>query len=135
MKVFLFLVPVFLFFVSGPVFSEKIADVRQQTWYTYSNQTRFTEKSGIWVDLQTEVIPKTFVLLNDELHINARKNVKNNYFDQNRLFAGVRHQYTPDLNAHAGYLYVFQQLRAGNGYIHINAFRLFAFQNLHLQNN
>jgi hypothetical protein len=240
MRSFLFLILVFLFVVSGPVFSQKNADVREQAWFAYFNQTRLTEKSGVWVDLQmrlnefvsekslsiarlgytyfltdqtrltagygyithynnsplvpdvpenrvwqqvqwfdkkkglslmqylrveerfvstlanneltddfrftwrfrynfaltiplkgTEVTANTpFVLLNDELHINAGKNIINNYFDQNRLFAGVGYQFTSNLNAHAGYLYVFQQLPAGNRYIHINAFRLFVNHNL-----
>ena len=71
-----------------------------------------------------------FVFLNDELHINAGKNVVNNYFDQNRLFAGLGYQFTANLNAQLGYLYVFQQLPAGNEYVHVNALRLFVFHNL-----
>lgn len=71
-----------------------------------------------------------FVFLNDELHINAGKNVVNNYFDQNRLFAGVGYQFTADLNAQVGYLFVFQQLPSGNEYVAVNALRLFVFHNL-----
>lgn len=70
-----------------------------------------------------------FVFLNNEAHVSAGKNVVNNYFDQNRLFAGLGYQFTSNLNAHFGYLYVFQQLPAGNQYIHINALRLFVFHN------
>ena len=78
-----------------------------------------------------QVVPKTpFVFVNDELHINFGKEIVYNYFDQNRLFAGVGYQFTPQLNAHLGYLYVFQQLPEGNRYININAIRLFIFHNL-----
>lgn len=75
-----------------------------------------------------------FLFLNDELHVNAGENIVNNYFDQNRLFAGLGYQFTANLNAHLGYLFVFQQLPAGNQYIHINAIRLFLFHNLDFRN-
>lgn len=230
----------FFFFLCEGAHAQKDIEARQQTWFGYFNQTRFTERSGLWVDLQLrlndivnqksvsiarlgytyflsdqtrltagygyithyalndqapdvpemrpwqqiqwfdkrkglslaqylrveerfvrrvsggeladdhrftwrfrynfavsiplkgkEILPRTpFLFLNDEVHINAGKNIVNNYFDQNRLFAGVGYQFTRALNAHLGYLYVFQQLPEGDRYIHINAVRLFVFHNL-----
>jgi len=77
------------------------------------------------------VVAKTpFLFFNDEIHINAGKHIVNNYFDQNRLFLGLGYQFTSHLNAHLGYMYVFQQLPAGNKYVNINAIRLFVFHNL-----
>lgn len=77
------------------------------------------------------VEPKTpFVFLNDEIHINAGKNINLNYFDQNRLFVGLGYQFTTHLNAHLGYMYVFQQLSEQNEFVHIDAIRLFVFHNL-----
>jgi long-subunit fatty acid transport protein len=35
-----------------PAVAQKDIDVRKQTWFAYFNQTRFTERSGMWVDLQ-----------------------------------------------------------------------------------
>lgn len=235
----------FVFLFAGGAFGQKIADSREQVWLGYFNQTRFTNRSGLWLDLQLRFndylsekslgiaragytffwsdqlrltagygyikhyslvdgmpdqpenrpwqqvqwfekkkalslaqylrveerfvrnvsngelmddyrftwrfrynfamsIPlrgnaltagTPFIFLNDELHINAGKNVVNNYFDQNRLFAGLGYQFTDKLNAHFGYLYVFQQLPAGDRYIHINALRLFVFHNLDLRND
>lgn len=226
--------------IAGEVCAQKKIDTREQIWTGYFNQTRFTDRSGMWVDLQlrtndyfdqkslrilrlgytyyvsdplrltagygyithyplsggTPNIPEDrfwqqvqwfdkkesvslsqyfrieerfvrqvsngeltddsrftwrfrynfaitiplkpgglgagapFVFLNDELHINAGKNVLNNYFDQNRLFGGVGYQFTDNLNAQVGYLFVFQQLPAGDEYIAINAVRLFVFHNL-----
>ncbi len=93
---------------------------------------RFRYNVGATIPLKGEagVAGTPFLFLNDELHVSAGKNVVNNYFDQNRLFAGVGYQFTKDLNAQLGYLYVFQQLPAGNHYVHINAARLFVFYNL-----
>lgn len=78
-----------------------------------------------------EVVAKTpFLFLNDELHINAGKNITYNYFDQNRLFVGLGYQFTSQLNAQVGYLYVFQQLPAPSTFVHIDAIRFFVFHNL-----
>lgn len=83
-----------------------------------------------------QVVPKTpFIFLNDEVHINFGKDIVYNYFDQNRLFAGLGYQFTSHLNAHLGYMYVFQQLPEGNEYVHTNAIRLFVFYNLDFRSN
>ena len=74
-----------------------------------------------------------FIFLNEELLVNAGKNIVNNYFDQNRLFAGIGYQFTAGLNAHVGYLYVFQQLPQDSRYVHINAIRLFVVQSIDLR--
>ena len=243
MRIFAILVFVILFV--SDVWSQKISETREQVWLGYFNQTRFTDRSGLWLDLQLRLndyfnqksvsiarlgytyfcsdelrltagygyithyslasgqpdIPEKrpwqqvqwfekkknvslsqylrieerfvrttsngelgddyrftwrfrynfglslplkgdaliagtpFLFFNDELLISAGKNVVNNYFDQNRLFAGVGYQFRANLNAHLGYLYVFQQLPAGNEYVHINSLRLFIFHNLDFRNH
>jgi len=78
-----------------------------------------------------KVEPKTpFIFINDEVFINFGKNITYNYFDQNRAFVGIGYQFTQHLNAHLGYMYVFQQLPEGNKYVNINAIRMFVFHNL-----
>ena len=72
-------------------------------------------------------------ILNDEVHINFGKQVVNNYFDQNRFFAGFKWQTGSTTNMQLGYLNVFQQLVAGNQYKNINGVRLFFFQNIDLR--
>lgn len=99
---------------------------------TFRFNWRFRYNFAMSIPLKgAEIAAKTpFIFLNDELHINAGKNIVNNYFDQNRLFAGLGYQFTAALNAHLGYLYVFQQLPQGNRYVHINAMRLFVSHNI-----
>ncbi|MEO6498978.1 MAG: DUF2490 domain-containing protein [Mucilaginibacter sp.] len=72
-------------------------------------------------------------IFNDELHINFGKQIVNNYFDQNRLFVGLKYQVNPHDNLQAGYMNLFQQLAAGNRYKNINAVRVFYFHNLDLR--
>lgn len=81
-----------------------------------------------------QVVAKTpFLFFNDEVHINAGKNIVINYFDQNRVFLGFGYQFTSHLNAHLGYMNVFQQLAAPNQFVNIHAIRLFVFHNLDLR--
>jgi long-subunit fatty acid transport protein len=236
----------FVMIFCQPVFSQKEIEKRDQTWLAYFNQTRFTKRSGLWLDLhyrltgdfvdersvniarlgymyyvsdqvrvtagyayvkhfshgpaapdynehrpwqqiqwldkkngfsliqylrleqryrqtvaggeltnnylfnwrfrynfsltlplkgKTLAAKTPFLFFSDELHIHAGKHIVNNYFDQNRLFLGLGYQFTSHLNAHLGYMYVFQQQPAGNQYIHINAIRLFISHNLDLRNH
>lgn len=74
-------------------------------------------------------------ILNDELHINAGKEIVYNYFDQNRFFAGFSYHLNAHDNIQLGYMNVFQQLAAGNRYRSIHAARIFYFHNLDTRMN
>ena len=74
-----------------------------------------------------------FLFFNNEIHINAGRQIVNNYFDQNRLAIGMGYPFTAHLNVQLAYLDVFQQLPAGNKYVNINAVRIFVFHNLDLR--
>lgn len=108
----------------------KLLDDHRFTW-------RFRYNFAVSIPIRAaEILPKTpFLFLNDEIHVNAGRNIVNNYFDQNRLFAGLGYQFSRDVNAHLGYLYVFQQLPTGNRYVHVHALRLFVFHKLDLGKN
>lgn len=80
------------------------------------------------------VQPKTpFAFVNNEILINAGKEVANNYFDQNRFFAGVGYQFTKSLNAQIGYLNVFVAQPVPYTFTNAHAIRLFVFHNLDLR--
>lgn len=69
------------------------------------------------------------VILNDEIHVNFGKQIVNNYFDQNRFFAGFKWQAGKQSNLQFGYSNVFQQLAAGNRYRSASVIRVSFFQN------
>jgi len=78
--------------------------------------------------------PHSFAfVVNDEVHINFGKQIKYNYFDQNRFFIGFGYQTTASDQLQFGYMNVFQQLSSGNQYKSINAARIFYFHNLDLR--
>jgi long-subunit fatty acid transport protein len=102
---------------------------------SYNFNWRFRYNIGLTFPLKGKVVQaKTpFLFFNDELHINAGKNIVYNYFDQNRLFLGLGYQFTSHLNAQLGYMYIFQQLPAGDKYANIHVIRFFVFHNLDLR--
>lgn len=77
------------------------------------------------------IVPKNIsFVVSDDLHINFGKQIVNNYFDQNRFFAGLKYQVNVHDNIQLGYMNLFQQLSAGNKYRSFNIIRAVYFQNL-----
>lgn len=97
----------------------------------------FRLRYNIWYDVPLSkkgIVSKSFsFVVNDELHINFGKQIVNNYFDQNRLFMGVKYQLNEQCNLQFGYMNLFQQLSATGKFRSISAARLFYFQNLDLR--
>ena len=73
------------------------------------------------------------LLLNDEVMVTFSEQIRYNYFDQNRLFAGVVYQVSKHAQLQAGYLHLSQQLPAGNSYRNQHTIRGFYFHNLDLR--
>jgi len=79
--------------------------------------------------------PGTFsFIFNDEVHINAGKEIVYNYFDQNRLFVGFSFHTNLHDNLQFGYMNQFVQLAAGNKYKSVHALRISYFQNFDFRN-
>ena len=79
--------------------------------------------------------PGTFsFIFNDELHINAGKEIVYNYFDQNRLFVGFGFHTNQHDNLQFGYMNQFVQTSAGNKYRSVHALRISYLQNFDFRN-
>lgn len=74
-------------------------------------------------------------VLNNEVMVNFGKEIVNNYFDQNRFFAGFAYHVNAHANLQFGYLNVFMQQPAGNLYRSIHAPRIFFFHNIDARKN
>ncbi|MCW3091009.1 MAG: hypothetical protein JWP81_2078 [Ferruginibacter sp.] len=103
------------------------------------NNFNYRVRYNIWYDIpfsKAGIVPNglSFVV-NDEVHINFGKEIINNYFDQNRFFAGLKYQTGEQANLQLGYMNLFQQLPAGNKYRSLHTIRLFYFQNLDVRRN
>lgn len=72
-------------------------------------------------------------VINDEIQINAGKEIIYNYFDQNRFFTGFQYQLSKRDHLQFGFNNVFQQLSAGNSYRVIHGIRIQFMQQLDLR--
>jgi len=111
-------------------FRGKVEDNELTDEYNFNFRIRYNMAFSIPLKGKKMEPKIPFLFLNNEIFINFGEDIVNNYFDQNRLFAGLGYQFTQHLNAHLGYMYIFQQLPEGNKYINTNAIRLFVFHNL-----
>ncbi len=89
---------------------------------------------NFWYDIpltKKGIAPKAWsFVVNDEVHINFGRQIVNNYFDQNRFFAGFKYQLSDQCNLQFGYSNIFIQTAAGNKYRSIDAARIFFFHNI-----
>jgi hypothetical protein len=118
---------------------ERFRDKIEDGWLTgdYRFNYRARYNLALTVPLKgKQVQAKTpFLFFNNEVHVNFGKEINVNFFDQNRMFAGLGYQFTSHLNAHLGYMLVFQQLPEVNRFVHINTIRLFVFHNIDRRNH
>jgi hypothetical protein len=114
-------------------FNRKIANDQLQEGYNFNYRFRYL--LALFVPLKGDFIQKgvPFVAFNNEVHINAGKQITYNYFDQNRFFLGLGYQFSKTVNAQLGYMNLFQQLPAGNRFNNNHVLRLFVFHNVDLR--
>ncbi|GAB3905574.1 hypothetical protein GCM10028803_36630 [Larkinella knui] len=100
----------------------------------YTFNFRFRYMITVQVPLKGDT-PKPGVpnfVLQDEIHINAGKQITYNYFDQNRFFVGLAYPFSKTFTAQLGYMNLYQQQASGNAFVNNHAIRLFLFHNLNL---
>jgi hypothetical protein len=116
-------------------FRQRIADNELTSEFEFNWRLRYN--FVITVPLKgKEILPGTpFLYFNNDTHINAGKNIKYNYLDQNRSFLGLGYQFSEQLNVHLGYMFIFQQEPVPEHFVHIHAIRLYFIHNLDLRND
>lgn len=101
--------------------------------YSFNYRVRYNFSYNIPLSKKGLVANTWSVVLNDEIHLNLGKEIVNNTFDQNRMFAGLAYQFTPQDIVQFGYMNIFQQQSGVNQYRSVDVLRLFYFQNLDLR--
>lgn len=74
-----------------------------------------------------------YFVVQDEIFINAGKNIVNNVFDQNRFFVGLGYYFTDHLHVQLGYMNIFQQRPTGIDFYNNDCIRLFLFHSIDLR--
>jgi len=76
-----------------------------------------------------------YLIISDEIFINAGKEIVYNYFDSNRFFAGLGYQFSKYINFQFGYMNLYQQEASGYKFKNINAIRFYIFHTLDFRKN
>ncbi len=97
--------------------------------YNFNYRGRFNIGYEIALNKKGSVQNLLSLVLNEEININFGKAIIYNYFDQNRLFVGLKYQFDRHNNLTVGYMNQFQQTAAGNKYIKSGVFRFIYLQN------
>lgn len=71
----------------------------------------------------------------NEVMVNAGRQITYNVFDQNRLFVGVTYPVTKTLSVQAGYMNQFVQQPSGNAFVSNHVARVFVIHNLSVERN
>ena len=103
--------------------------------YNFNYRVRYNLRFEIPLDKKEKTPGNLSLVAYDEIDINAGKEIVNNYFDQNRLYAGLKFRTGASTNVQLGYLNIFQQQSAGNQYKSVQLIRLFFYQNIDLRHN
>jgi len=111
-------------------FRQEVEDNALTGDYDFNYRIRYNVAFTIPLKGKAVVAKTPFLFFNNEVFVNFGKEIFNNYFDQNRAFAGMGYQLKNNLNTQLGYMYVFQQRAQANQFIQINAIRLFIFHTL-----
>jgi hypothetical protein len=72
--------------------------------WTYTNRARYFLRGYLAPGGGTPSDGEAYVVAYDEVFVNFGKNVRNNVFDQNRLFAGVGYRWSRALSTEVGYM-------------------------------
>ncbi len=96
--------------------------------YNFNYRLRYNWRYELPLDVKEANPGAVTLIVNDEINVNAGKQIVYNYFDQNRFFAGFKIQTSIVSNVQFGYLNIWQQLAAGNQYKSVNAMRLSYYQ-------
>ncbi|MBC7628057.1 DUF2490 domain-containing protein [Ferruginibacter sp.] len=101
--------------------------------YNFNYRLRYNWRYELPLDKKGSKQGAVSLIINDEINVNAGKQIVYNYFDQNRFYTGLKIQTSAVSNIQFGYLNIWQQLAAGNQYKSVNAIRLSYYQSFDLR--
>ncbi|MCS7004170.1 MAG: DUF2490 domain-containing protein [Cytophagales bacterium] len=102
--------------------------------YNFNHRLRYMLNISVSLNNKKPNQPKSLVgVLQNELLMNAGKEIIYNYLDQNRLFVGVGFQITPTIHFQVGYMHTFLQQPAPSSYVESNTARFFLFHQIDLR--
>lgn len=92
-------------------FNENVVNDEPNDKYVFNHRFRYRLdfQRSIWQKNQKQL----WLSFGNELMVNAGKNIKINYFDQNRSYGGLIYDLTKSFSVQAQFMYIWQQLSNG----------------------
>lgn len=113
-------------------FNQKTAGREVLNDYTFNYRLRYRFDLLIPLIKVKEEGRNLSLIIGNELMINAGKQVAYNYFDQDRLYAGINYEVNRKLSLQLQYMHIWQQLSPGNVLDNIEVIRFNIYHTIKL---
>lgn len=104
-------------------FNEKVKNNEPLNEYQFNHRFRYRLDLRFPVAKNEEKRKTLYILIGNELMINAGKNITYNYFDQNRSYIGLNLELNKKLALQLQYTHIWQQLPSGNTFLSTEVIR------------
>ncbi|MDO8998265.1 MAG: DUF2490 domain-containing protein [Bacteroidota bacterium] len=98
-------------------FNEKVKNNEPVNEYQFNHRFRYRLDLRFPITKNEEKGKILYILIGNELMINAGKNITYNYFDQNRSYAGLNYELNKKISLQLQYIHIWQQLSSGNTFL------------------
>lgn len=113
-------------------FNEKVKNNEPLNEYQFNHRFRYRFDLRFPVAKNKEKGKTLYILIGNELMINAGKNITYNYFDQNRSYAGLNYELSKKLAIQLQYIHIWQQLASGNTFLSAEVIRFNLYHTISL---
>jgi hypothetical protein len=114
-------------------FNKNIANDVLQFGYAFNHRFRYQLGLGYLLAGKAEEAGAFTIQVSDEILINAGRQIKLNYFDQNRFTIALGYQISKSSNLQVGYMNLFQQLPNGSVFNNNHVVRTYFLHNTDLR--
>ena len=108
-------------------------DTKLAPGYNFNWRLRYYFNLEIPLNKKAADVNAFSFIAGEEVNVNFGKKIVYNYFDQNKIYAGLKYKFSPSNNLQVGFMNVFQQLAVGNSYKSTNVIRIYYYQNIDLR--
>ncbi len=110
-----------------------LKDSAHSTVHSFNYRLRYVLLFELPLSKKENMAGAVTLIVSDEVMFNFGSGIVNNYFEQNRIYAGVKFQTGRFTNLQVGYLNIFQPLAVTGHYLKTNAIRLTCIQDFDLR--
>lgn len=109
---------------------EGIIDSQPSNKYNFNFRFRYRLDMKIPINKEKEEGKNFYLLVGNEIMVNAGENINSNYFDQDRLFVGLNYELNKKITLQFQYMHIWQQLATGNTLMNLDVIRFNLYHTL-----